>query len=594
MASIEQIRHSLAHILAAVVKKQYPRAKLGIGPAIDNGFYYDFDFSDGPAPTPEDLATLEKGMFSLVNKKVAFNLEELSASEAKNYFKEEPYKLELINELETAGKKLTFFRSDDFLDLCAGPHIGDTSEIAMGSFKLERVAGAYWKGSEKNKMITRIYGLAFTSKSELEEFQKIREEAEKRDHRKLGKELELFMISEDVGKGLPLWLPNGAFIRRKLEDYMYEKEYNQGYKYVYTPVLTHKKLYETSGHLAHYREDMYNPVIIEDEEYYLKPMNCPHHHMIYKNKPLSYRDLPLRLAEFGLIHRFERSGVLTGLIRARCFTQNDSHIYCAKQDLKSELLKVLGLFKEVYSDFQIKDYWFRLSLPDFSNQEKYGDIQNKEMWEDAGTSAREALEEFGVKYVIGEGEASFYGPKIDVQVKNVMGKEDTIATAQVDFYSSGKFDLVFTNKEGKEEHPVIIHRAIMGSFDRFFAFLLEQTGGAFPVWLSPIQVKILPISDKQEEYAKRVFEVMKEKNVRVELDDNNESLGKKIRKVKLQKIPYMIIIGDKEVEENLITVESRDGTSEKITIESFITKIKGDEDSKRFFETKHRALNCRE
>ncbi len=581
--NLDKIRHSLAHLLAMAIKAKFPQAKLAIGPVIENGFYYDFDFSGGAVPSEADFAELEKAMKKLSKQNLSFEQQAISPEDARILFASEPYKLELIEDLVKAGEKLTTYTSGDFTDLCAGPHVANTSEIDPKAFKLDRLAGAYWRGDEKNKMLTRIYGLAFTTPTELTDHLKQREEAEKRDHRKLGKELELFMISEEVGKGLPLWLPNGAFIRRKLEDYMYKKELAAGYKYVYTPVLTHKKLYETSGHLAHYREDMYNPIMIEDEEYYLKPMNCPHHHMIYKNKPLSYRDLPLRLAEFGLIHRFERSGVLSGLIRARCFTQNDSHIYCAKQNLKSELLKVLELFKEVYSDFQVRDYWFRLSLPDFSNQEKYGDIQNKEMWEEAGSVAREALEEFGIKYVVGEGEASFYGPKIDVQIKNVMNKEDTIATAQVDFYSAGKFNLVFTNQKGREEHPVIIHRAIMGSFDRFFAFLIEQTGGAFPVWLSPIQVKILAISEKQGSYAKKVFEQMKENNIRVELDDNNESLGRRIRRSKLQKLPYIIIIGEKEVEENLITVESRDGLSEKITTESFVTKLKTDEHLKRFF-----------
>ena len=572
--NLDKIRHSLAHILAGVIKQKYPEAKLGIGPAIDTGFYYDFDFAGDPAPTQEDFAGLEKEMRKLIAAKHSFIKEEISANEAKELFNNEPYKLELISELAQGGENISIYRNGSFVDLCAGPHVSSTAEINPAAFKLDRLAGAYWKGSEKNKMLTRIYGLAFGSKNELEEYQKIMGEAEKRDHRKLGKELELFMISEEVGKGLPLWLPNGAFIRKKLEDYMYEKEYNQGYKYVYTPVLTNKKLYETSGHLTHFREDMYNPIMIENEEYYLKPMNCPHHHMIYRNKPLSYRDLPLRLAEFGLIHRFERSGVLTGLIRARCFTQNDSHIYCARQDLKKELLGVLDLFQEVYADFHIKDFWFRLSLPDFNNTEKYGDIKNKKMWDEATQAAREALEEFSGKYAEGEGEATFYGPKIDVQVKNVLGKEDTIGTAQVDFYSAGKFNLVFTNQQGQDEHPVIIHRAIMGSFDRFFAFLVEQTSGNFPVWLASVQVKILPISEKFKDYAGGVFKKLKQEGIRVELDESDESLGKKIRNAKIQKIPYLIVVGEKEMAANQITIENRGGGSEKTDVDSFISRVK--------------------
>jgi threonyl-tRNA synthetase len=577
---LHSIRHSLSHLLAAAIKERYPHAKLGIGPVIENGFYYDFDFSGGEAPSQQDFAKLEKTMRKMIAQKQAFKRSEAGSEEAEKLFASEPFKRELIRELVAAGEKLSIYKNGDFTDLCAGPHVADTSEIPAEAFVIDRLAGAYWKGSEKNQMLTRIYGLAFLTKEALDEYVKIREEAEKRDHRKLAKELDLFMISEDVGKGLPLWLPNGAFIRRRLEDYMYAQEYARGYKYVYTPVLTHRSLYEKSGHLAHYHEDMYSPIDIEGEQYYLKPMNCPHHHMIYRNRPLSYRDLPLRLAEFGFCHRFERSGVLTGLIRARCFTQNDAHIYCAKSDLRAELIDVLKLFKDVYSDFRIDDFWFRLSLPDFSNAEKYGDIQDKKMWEDAGAAAKGALEEFGAKYVIGEGEASFYGPKIDVQVKNVAGKEDTIATAQVDFYSANKFNLTFTNQDGQEEKPVIIHRAVMGSFDRFFAFLTEQTGGAYPVWLAPLQAKILPISDKQEKLAYRIEKELKTGGVRAEVDRADESLGKRIRTAKMQKTPYLIVLGEKEDAEGLMTVESRAGRSEKMSAEDFIAKIRKEEEEK--------------
>lgn len=574
MADINTIRHSLAHLLAMAVKKNYPEAKLGIGPAIDNGFYYDFQFEEGKMPAAEDLKKLEKEMKKMIGGKIAFDRAEIDADEARKLFANEPYKLELIEELASAGEKISTYKSADFTDLCAGPHVADTKEINADSFKLDRLAGAYWKGDEKNKMLTRIYGLAFATPEELTEYETMMAEAEKRDHRKLAKDLDLFMISDQVGKGLPLWLPNGAFIRHQLEQYMYEKETARGYKYVITPVLTHKGLYEKSGHLAHYHEDMYNPIDIEGEAYYLKPMNCPHHHMIFGHKPMSYRDLPLRMAEAGLVHRFERSGVLTGLIRARCFTQNDSHIYCAKKDLKNELMDVMSLFQEVYEEFQIKDYWYRLSLPDFSNAEKYGDAGDKEMWDEAGRAAEEVLKDLGVKYVIGAGEASFYGPKIDVQIKNAIGKEDTIATAQIDFYSAGRFGLEFTNEKGEKEKPAIIHRAIMGSFERFFAFLTEQTAGNYPLWLSPVQAKILPISEKHASYAKEIKNKLANSRVRVELDESNETLGKKIRNTKMQKIPYIIVIGDKEVEENLITIESREGVSEKKTLESFISKIK--------------------
>jgi len=570
---LEVIRHSLSHLMSMAVQELYPQVGLGVGPIIENGFYQDYDLPE--AITPEILPKLEKRIRELIKKNIEFKQHDMDFAEAYELYKLDPYKTELINDLKAAGEKnVCFYKSDTFDNLCAGPHIGSTKEISLDAFKLTKIAGAYWRGNEKNKMLTRIYGVAFETKEKLDDYLKMLEEAEKRDHRKLGKELELFMISEDVGKGLPLWLPKGAFIRKKLEDYMYTKELERGYKYVYTPVLTHKKLYETSGHLAHYKDDMYSPIDIEGEKYYLKPMNCPHHHMIYNNKPLSYKDLPLRMAEFGLCHRFERSGVLTGLIRARCFTQNDSHIYCAKEDLKKELLEVLDLFREVYEDFNIKDYWYRLSLPDFNNKEKYGDIENKEMWTEAGRVTEEALKEFGVKYVMGEGEASFYGPKIDVQIKNVLGKEDSIATAQVDFYSPERFGLEFTNNKGEKEKPVIVHRAIMGSFDRFFAFLVEQTAGAFPAWLAPEQVWVLPISEKHIEYSNKITDQLRAAGLRVLAKNESESIGKKIRTGEQQKIPYLLVVGDKEVEAGAVAVRQRgQGDLGPMKTKKFIEKI---------------------
>lgn len=573
--NLERIRHSLAHLMATAITNKHPEVKLGIGPTIENGFYYDFDFSAlDHSPTQENLPKLENFIREIIKQDIKFEREEISAEKAKEIFKDQPFKLELINELEKAGSKISIYKSGNFTDLCAGPHIESSKEIDPDAFKLTKVAGAYWKGSEKNKMLTRIYGVAFFSKQELDDYLKMMEGAEKRDHRKLGKELELFMISEEVGKGLPLWLPNGAFIRRKMEDYMYQKELEKGYKYVYTPILAHKKLYETSGHLAHYKDDMYSPLDIEGEEYYLKPMNCPHHHMIYKHGQMSYKDLPLRLAEFGLVHRFERSGVLTGLIRARAFTQNDSHIYCQKSQLKNELIEVLKLFKEVYNDFNITDFWYRLSLPDFKNEEKYGDIKDKKMWEESTEMAESALKEFGVNYVKSEGEASFYGPKIDVQAKNVLGKEDTIATVQVDFYSAKKFDLNFINEKGEKEHPVIIHRAIFGSFDRIFAFLTEKTGGNFPVWLSPVQAMIIPVGEKFNNYGEKILVEFKNSGIRAEIDKTNETLGKKIRANKTKKIPYLLVVGEKEEKENTVSINARDKKEqETLTIEEFIKLI---------------------
>ncbi len=574
--ALEHRRHTLAHLLAAAVIKKYPHAKLTLGPAIDNGFYYDIDFSAGATPGDGDLAKLENLMRNILPSWTKFTHREVTAEEARAIFAGNQFKLELIDGIVEQGEKITLYTVGDFTDLCRGGHSENPAEeIAPDSFALDKIAGAYWRGSEKNPMLTRIYGLAFASAKELEEYRLQQEEAKKRDHRLLNEKHDYFMISEEVGKGLPLYLPNGAHIRKKLEDFIYEKELAHGYKYVYTPVLTHKRLYEQSGHLDHYHEDMYSPISIEDEEYYLRPMNCPHHHQIFRHRPLSYRDLPLRLAEFGLVHRFERSGVLTGLIRARCFTQNDAHIYCEKKDLKKELLGVLALFKEVYDDvFAIKNYWFRLSLPDFENTEKFGDVTNKAMWEEATESARTALQEFGAQYVEGGGEAAFYGPKIDVQIRNVNGKEDTIATVQIDFYSANRFDLAFVNSAGQKEKPVIIHRAIMGSFERFLAFLIEQYAGAFPAWLAPVPVAILPINEQHNAYAREIESLLRAGGVRVVVDDAKETLGKRVREAKNSKLPYFVVIGDQEVQTKTITVESRDeGKLDAMSVDSFLQRV---------------------
>ena len=574
MKNIEHIRHSLAHLLAVAALEYDPKIKLAIGPVIDNGFYYDIQFS---APfSNEILPTLQKRMTELTRENLSFERVEVSTDQARVEFKNQPFKLELIDELEKTGKRITLYKTGDFVDLCRGGHVENTQEIPADTFELTHIAGAYWRGSEKNAMLTRIYGIAFDTKEALGAYKAQQEEAKKRDHRVLAEKLDLFMVSDVVGKGLPFWLPNGAFIRRKLEDFMFEKELKSGYKYVNTPILTHKRLYEQSGHLAHYRDDMYSPIEIEGEEYYLRPMNCPHHHQIFLYRPLSYRDLPLRLAEFGLVHRFERSGVLTGLIRARCFTQNDAHIYCEKGDLKAEMIGVLKLFKEVFDGvFDIKDYWFRLSLPDFSNEEKFGDIEDKTMWDEASAIARNALEEFGVTYMEGGGEASFYGPKIDVQIVNAAGKEDTIATIQIDFYSPKRFNLDFTNTKGEKEQPVIIHRAIMGSFDRFFAFLTEHYAGAFPVWLTRVQVQVIPITEKQNGYARKVEESLREAGIRLEVDDSSEMLGKKVRRAKDTKVPYFLIIGEQEMVSQTVTVVSRDfGKIGIMSVSDFLTRIK--------------------
>jgi len=572
---LELIRHSAAHVLAAAVLEMFPEAKFGTGPAIENGFYYDFDLPR--TLIPEDLPILEEKMKAIIKANHKFERAEISVEDAKKDFMAlgQDYKVELIRDLEKEGQKISVYKSGGFVDLCAGPHIDSTGEIKVDAFKLTKISGAYWKADENNKQMQRIYGVVFESKNDLKEYLHMLEEAEKRDHRKIGQEMELFMISEEVGKGLPLWLPKGAFIRKKLEDYMYELERQSGYSFVYTPVLANEKLYKKSGHLSHYKDDMYNPIDIEGEKYYLKPMNCPHHHIMYKNKMMSYRDLPIRFSDFSPIHRFERSGVLTGLIRARCFSQNDSHIYCNQKQLKEELVNVLKMFKQVYADFNISDYWFRLSLPDFNNKDKFGDIENKETWLNSAEVARQALQQSGEKFEEVEGEAAFYGPKIDVQIENVLGKEDTIATMQIDFYMPEKFDLTFINENGEKERPVVIHRAIMGSFDRFFAFLIEKTAGNFPVWLSSVQAMIIPVSEEKfGAYAKEVETQLIASGVRASVDASAEGLGKRIREAEKQKIPYMLVVGEKEMESNSVAVRGR-GTKDQnvMKTDEFVEKI---------------------
>lgn len=565
------MRHTLAHLLARAVRELYPHAKPAIGPAIEHGFYYDFDFGKGPAPGEKDLERIEQKMRDLLPSWTEFTRKEVTAREAREFFKGNEYKEELIDELEKNGETITFYTAGDFTDLCRGGHAEHPSkDIDPEGFCLSRIAGAYWRGSEKNPQLVRIYGLAFENKEQLQEHLKRMEEAKKRDHRLLGEQLELFTVSEEVGKGLPFWLPKGALVRRELEQYMYEKEAERGYQHVVTPILCRKELYERSGHLKHYREDMYRPIEIEGEEYFLRPMNCPHHHQVFSYRPRSYRELPLRIAEFGLVHRFERSGILTGLIRARCFTQNDAHVYCAQADLKKEVQDVLSMIKETYELFGIQDTWFRLSLPDLADKEKYGD---EAFWEEASAATREALEEFGARYEEGGGEASFYGPKIDVQIRNVAGKEDTIATVQVDFYSAKRFDLEFVNEKGEKERPVLVHRAVMGSLERFFAFLIEHYAGAFPLWLAPVQARVIAVSEKHQEYASKVTSRLKEAGLRAELEESDTPLGKKIREGKMQKIPYLLVVGEKEEQGQSVSVESRKGSLGARPLEELIASL---------------------
>jgi len=575
---IQTIRHSLSHILAYAVRQQFQNAKLGFGPAIENGFYYDFELPKNIGP--QDLPQLEKRMHELLKQNFSFIKKTITRAEALQLFQGQPYKLEIIKELKDS--EITTYESGKFIDLCAGPHIVSTNEIPTEAFKLTKVAGAYWRGSEKNPMLQRIYGVAFETKKELDEYLKMLEEAEKRDHRILGEKLDLFMVDEKIGKGLPLWLPNGYFVRKILEDYMYKIEKDAGYLHVLTPILAKEELYKTSGHLEHYKEDMYAPIVIENERYYLKPMNCPHHHAIFSHRQKSYKDLPLRIAEFGNVYRYEKSGVLNGLIRVRGFTQNDSHIYATQETLEKEIIDILKMFKKTYSDFKISDYWFRLSLPDFNNKEKYGNIENKKIWEEGASALRNVLKKSKLTFKEAMGEASFYGPKIDIQTKDIYGKEDTIATIQVDYYSAPKFNLTYIAKDGTKKFPVIIHRAILGSFDRFFAFLIERTAGDLPVWLSPIQVEVINVGDKHVKYAKSIYKELIDNEIRAKFSEENQTVGKRIREAELKKFPYVLVVGDKELKAKNVCVRTRGKKKlENMKLSKFIQKVKIEVDKKK-------------
>ncbi|MFA6416127.1 MAG: threonine--tRNA ligase [Candidatus Paceibacterota bacterium] len=570
MSNLENIRHSLAHLLAMVVKEKYPSAKLGIGPAIDNGFYYDFDFSAGETPTEENLKELEKAIKKLSNKDITFNQENISVEEAKKLFADEPYKLELIAELEKDGQTISIYRSGDFVDLCAGPHVGSIKEIDTDAFKLERVAGAYWKGSEKNKMLTRIYGLAFTTADDLKTYLNQIEEAKKRDHRVLGKQLKIFTISPLVGAGLPLMQPNGMIIRKAIEDYLWELHQDRGYLRVWSPHIAHESLYETSGHAAKFGDELFR-VQGKEEKFILKPMNCPHHMQIFADNQFSYRDMPIRYFEPATVYRDEKSGQLSGLTRVRSITQDDGHLFCRVSQIKDEVKTITDIIKTFYTTIGLmKDYWVSLSVRG-DDRSKY--LGEDEAWEAAETALEEAAKANDLPYKRIEGEAAFYGPKLDFMFKDAIGREWQLATIQCDFNLPARFELSFINEAGEKEQPVVIHRAISGSLERFMGIMIEHYAGAFPIWLAPVQVKVLPITDKQMAYAQEVTAELKANNIRVELDEDSETLGKKIRNAKMQKIPYLVVIGDKEMEEKMITVESRDEEGIKMSEEEFITKI---------------------
>ncbi len=562
---IEIYRHSASHIMAEAVKGLFPDARLAIGPAIEEGFYYDFDVN---RPfTPEDLEKIEKKMQEIIKRDLPFVREEITKAEAIKLFQKlgEDYKIELINELN--DETISIYRQGDFVDLCRGPHIPSTGRIK--AFKLLSTAGAYWRGSEKNKMLQRIYGASFPAKGELDAYLKKLEEIKKRDHRRLGKELDLFSINDDAGGGLILWHPKGAAIRKTIEDFWRDEHYKNGYELVYTPHIARLDLWRTSGHWDFYRENMYSPMIIEDVEYELKPMNCPFHIMIYKSHIRSYRDLPMKFAELGTVYRYERSGVLHGLLRVRGFTQDDAHIFCRPDQLEDEILKILDFTLFMLRTFGFTEYDIYLS----TRPEKYvGALEN---WEKATDALRLALEKRGLKYEVDPGEGVFYGPKIDLKIKDVLGRAWQCTTIQVDFNLPERFEVSYVGEDNKPHQTIMIHRALMGSLERFFGVLIEHYAGAFPAWLSPVQAVVMTITDAQTEYAKGIAELLKKEGIRVQGDFRSEKIGFKIRESQLMKTPYMLIIGDKEVQAGAVAVRTRKGEDlGQMKVEEFLNKIK--------------------
>lgn len=562
--------HTTSHIMAQAVKRLFPNVKFAIGPAIDEGFYYDFDV-DKPF-TDEDKMEIQEEMKKIIKENIKIEKFSLPKKEALELMKDQPYKQELIEELPE-NEEISFYKQGDFTDLCAGPHLESTGKIK--TIKILSSSGAYWRGSEKNKMLQRIYAISFPKASQLEEYLNLLEEAKQRDHRKIGKDLDLFMTHKLVGAGLPLYLPNGATIRRILERYIQDKEIALGYDHVYTPSLANTELYKVSGHWDHYKDDMFPIMKMDTEEMVLRPMNCPHHMLIYKNKMHSYRDLPIRIGELAHDFRYENSGAVCGLERVRQMCQNDAHLFVRPDQIKEEVGKVLNLIVEVYQKdfgFPSSAFQYRLSLRDKNNKEKY--IDNDAMWETAENQLREILTELNIDFYEAEGEAAFYGPKIDIQIKTALNHDVTIPTCQLDFALPERFELEYIGEDGKAHRPVVIHRAILGSSDRFISFLIEETKGNFPVWLSPVQVKILPISEKQYEYAEKIEKLMHEKRIRVKLDNRNEKIGYKIREAQLEKVPYMLVVGQKEADQNIVSVRSRkDGDVGTMKIEEFINKV---------------------
>lgn len=570
--------HTTAHILAQAVKRLFPNYKLTIGPAIENGFYYDFDV-EKPF-TEEDIAKLEEEMKKIIKEDLKIERFELPREEAIKLMedKEEPYKVELIKELPE-GETISFYKQGEFVELCRGPHLPSTGKVK--AIKLTSMSSAYWRGDAKNKSLQRVYGISFPKAVELEEYLTKLEEAKQRDHRKLGKELGIFMTHDLVGKGLPMYLPNGYIVWELLENYIKGKEKKLGYKHVLTPPLATVDLYKTSGHWDHYKDAMFPKMEVEGEEFVLRPMNCPHHMMIYANSIHSYRDLPIRIGEIARDCRFEASGTLKGIERVRTFCQNDAHLFVTPEQIEEEFKTVVNLILEAYKDLNITDYHFELSLRDPEDKVKYH--PDDEMWNNAENKLRKVLDDIGIPYVEKIGEAAFYGPKLDVQVKPAVGNEYTLSTCQLDFCLPAKFNLAYIDKDGEKKMPVVLHRAVFGSIDRFIAYYLEETKGALPTWLAPVQAKILPITDKQLDYAKEVYNKMLEKGIRVELDSRQEKLGYKIREAQMSKVPYILVIGDKEIEANSVGVRARnEGDIGQMLVEDFISKIEDEIKSYKF------------
>ena len=569
--------HTTSHIMAQAVMRLFPDTKFAIGPAIDEGFYYDFDSS--ATFNDEDKEKIEAEMKKIIKEDLPIERFSLSKEEALKLMEGQPYKQELINDLPE-GEEISFYKQGDFTDLCAGPHLMSTGKIK--AIKLLANSGAYWRGDEHNKMLQRVYAISFPKASELEEFLKLREEAKERDHRKIGKDLKLFMTHKLVGAGLPIYLPKGATIRRLLERYIQDKEIALGYSHVYTPSLANTELYKISGHWDHYKDDMFPIMKMDTEEMVLRPMNCPHHMLVYKSELRSYKDLPIKIGELANDFRYENSGAVCGLERVRQMCQNDAHLFVRPDQIKEEVGKVLKLIVEVYQKdfgFPSSSFKYRLSLRDKNNKEKY--IDNDEMWETAESQLRSILKELNIDFYEAEGEAAFYGPKIDIQIKTALNHDITIPTCQLDFALPDRFDLTYIGEDGKEHRPVVIHRAILGSSDRFISFLIEETKGVFPTWLAPTQVKILPIADSHKEYAKKVREALMLKGIRTELDDRNEKIGYKIREAQLEKVPYMLIIGNKEMENEEVGVRShKDGDIGAMKLNEFVDKIKYEVDNK--------------